>query len=270
MKQILIGCLLLVAYTTQAQELFVYTEPASNMPAKSLGIRATNMLMHEKQTSKYEYHLVPEVMWGVNKRLMLHANTFMSNVGRSFKAEGGSFYAKYRFLSTDAVHSHFRMAAYGKYSFNNSEIHQQEIDLFGHNSGIQAGLVATQLLHKGALSANLSYLQSMDNGSVNKFPDAQSNKAVSCSLSVGKLMLPKEYVDFNQTNLNFMVEVLGQTLGKDNGSYLDIAPSIQLIFKSQARIDIGYRQQLMSSMYRTSPNGFLLRFEYLIFNAFKK
>jgi hypothetical protein len=83
-------------------------------------------------------------------------------------------------------------------------------------------------------------------------------------------MLPKEYVDYNQTNLNLMVEILGQTLGDRNGSYLDIAPSVQFIFKSQARIDIGYRQQLMSSMYRTAPNGFLLRFEYLIFNAFKK
>jgi len=261
---------LLVSFNTQAQELFVYTEPASNMPLGSLGIRMANMLMDEKNSNSYEYHLVPEVMWGVNKRLMLHADAFLSNADKNFAAEGGSFYAKYRFLSTDQVHNHFRMAAYGRYSFNNSEIHQQEIDLYGHNSGWQTGAVATQLLHKVALSANLSYLHAMDNGSDNKFPDVQSKNAVNYSLSVGKLMLPKEYVDYNQTNLNLMVEILGQTLGDRNGSYLDIAPSVQFIFKSQARIDIGYRQQLMSSMYRTAPNGFLLRFEYLIFNAFKK
>jgi hypothetical protein len=71
------------------------------------------------------------------------------------------------------------MAAYSRYSFNNSEIHQQEIDLYGHNSGWQTGAVATQLLHKVALSANLSYLHAMDNGSDNKFPDVQSKDAVT-------------------------------------------------------------------------------------------
>ena len=261
---------LFLAIDSQAQELFVYTEPASNMPTRSLGLRMTNMLMDERGSQKYEYHVVPEAMWGVNKRLMVHANAFISNATTKLKAEGGSVYAKYRFLSTDAVHSHFRMAAYGKYSFNNSLIHQQEIDLFGHNTGWQGGIVATQLIHKVALSANLSYLQAMDNGNLNKFPSAESNKAVNYSLSIGKLMLPKEYTDYDQTNLNVMVELLGQTLGSNKGSYLDIAPSLQLIIKSQARIDIGYRHQLMSSMLRSAPNGFLLRFEYLIFNAFKK
>lgn len=261
---------LFLAIDSQAQELFVYTEPASNMPTRSLGLRMTNMLMDELGSQKYEYHVVPEAMWGVNKRLMVHANAFISNATTKLKAEGGSVYAKYRFLSTDALHSHFRMAAYGKYSFNNSLIHQQEIDLFGHNTGWQGGIVATQLVHKVALSANVSYLQAMDNGNINKFPSAESNKAVNYSLSIGKLMLPKEYTDYDQTNLNLMVELLGQTLGSNKGSYLDIAPSLQLIIKSQARIDIGYRQQLMSSMQRSAPNGFLLRFEYLIFNAFKK
>lgn len=259
-----------MTYKSQAQELFVYTEPASNMPTRSLGVRLTNMLMYEKDKGSYQYHAVPELMWGANKRLMLHADLFLSNADKNFKAEGGSFYGKYRFLSTDQVHNHFRMGVYGRYSFNNSEIHQQEIDLYGHNSGWQTGLVATQLLHKIALSANLSYLHAMDNGNDNKYPSAQSSNAVSYSFSFGKLMLPKEYIDYNQTNVNFMVEFLGQTLGNKDGSYLDVAPSVQFIFNSQARIDVGYRHQLMSSMYRTAPNGFLLRFEYLIFNAFRK
>src|SRR5678810_604565 len=95
---------LLVSFKAQAQELFVYTEPASNMPLGSLGIRVANMLMDEKNSSAYEYNLVPEIMWGVNKRLMLHADAFLSNRDKNFSADGGSFYAKYRFLSTDKVH----------------------------------------------------------------------------------------------------------------------------------------------------------------------
>ena len=63
---------LVVALKTHAQELFVYTEPASNMPLGSLGVRLANMLMDEKGSNRYEYHLVPEVMWGVNKRLIIH------------------------------------------------------------------------------------------------------------------------------------------------------------------------------------------------------
>jgi hypothetical protein len=49
----------------------------------------------------------------------------------------------------------------------------------------------------------------MDNGSNNKFPSG----SVNYSLSAAKLMLPKEYLDYKQTNLNLLVEVLGQTLG---------------------------------------------------------
>lgn len=265
-------CFLLFLFATffvQAQELFVYTEPASNMPKKSLGIRLGNMLMKEDGSNKYDYHLIPELMLGANKNLMLHADAFLSNLNTGLSTEGGSFYAKYRFLSTDKVHSHFRVAVYGRYSFNNSDIHQEEIDLYGHNSGYQGGVVATQLLHKVALSVNASYLKALDNGGKNKFPELQSTNAVNYSFSLGRLMAPKEYTDYKQTNINLMVEFLGQTLGANGRSYMDVAPSIQFIIHSQARIDIGYRQQLYSSIYRTAPNGFNVRFEYLIFNAFK-
>lgn len=270
MKKILLLILFGCSVTVQAQELFVYTEPASNMPSGSLGVRLASMLMDEKKSNRIEYHLIPELMWGANKRIMLHADGFISNANKNLSFEGGSFYAKYRFLSSDQVHNHFRMAGYGRISFNNSNIHQEEIDMYGHNSGYQAGVVATQLLYKVALSANASYLHATNNGSENKFPQTQSSNAVNYSFSAGTLMLPKEYTTYKQTNVNFMLEVLGQTL-RDNGrSYLDVAPALQFIFNSQARVDVGYRHQFYSSMYRTAPNGFLIRFEYLFFNAFKK
>ncbi|WP_153797142.1 hypothetical protein [Foetidibacter luteolus] len=258
--------LLLASHAAQAQELFVVTEPASNMPTHSLGIRLSNYLMKEKGIGKYDYHLVPELMWGANKKLMLHANMFLSDQAKAFVNEGGSLYAKYRFLSKDDVHRHFRMAAFGRYSINNSAIHQDEIELYGHNSGYQAGLIATQLLHKVALSSSVSYVQAVDNGAGNKLPEALSRNAVNYSFSFGKLMLPRQYTGYGQTNLNLMVEFLGQTLGDNGKSYMDVVPSLQLILNSQARIDVGYRQQLYSSMYRSGPNGFLLRFEYLLFN----
>src|SRR4051812_7603301 len=71
-----------------AQELFVYSEPASSMPAKSVGVRVSNWLMDEEGTAHINYHLIPELMVAVNKRLMLHAEGYFSNQQGAFSAEG--------------------------------------------------------------------------------------------------------------------------------------------------------------------------------------
>lgn len=253
----------------RAQELFAFTEPASNMPAGSISVRMGNYLMKENKTSAYNYRLIPEVMFGINKNFMLHTDAFFSNVSKNFNFEGGSVYAKYRFLSVDAVHSHFRMATYARYSFNNSNISAEEIDLYGRNSGYLAGLVSTQLLYKVALSQNLAFVHATNNGNGNKIPLAFSSNAINYSFSFGKLLLPENYTDYRQTNLNFMLEFLGQTITGNGKSYLDVAPSLQFIFNSQARVDVGYRSQIIHSMQRNASNIFVLRFEYLFFNAMK-
>jgi hypothetical protein len=249
-----------------AQELFVYTEPASNMPKKTIGLRATQSFFKDTSTGIINYHILPEVMFGINKNLMVHAEAFISNRNNTLRYEGVGLYAKYRFYSQDDVHTHFRMAAFGRLSTNNSDIHQEELDINAQNSGYQLGFIATQLLYKVALSSSVSYMQAMNNGSANKFPSNQANQAINYTLSFGKLLLPKAYTNYNQTNLNVMVEVLGQQLIGNAKGYLDIAPSFQLIVHSQTRIDIGYRHQIYSNALRTAPNGFLLRVEHLLFN----
>ena len=65
------------------------------------------------------------------------------------------------------------------------------------------------------------------------------------------------------------MEVLGQRLNGNGKSYLDIVPFIQFIIHSQARIDLGYRQQLYSTQARTAPNGFVVKFEYTFLNIIK-
>ncbi len=268
MKKILIITLLFINVSTYSQELFVMTEPASNMPAKSFGIRNMNAFMFEAD-GKLNYHNMPEVMWGINKEWMVHAQGFISNrQDGGFETEGGSLYAKYRFFSKDDLKKHFRMALYGRYSFNRADIHQQEIETMGHNSGYEAGFIATQLLHKVAISSSISYERALDNKPNYKFPSTESNSAINYTLSAGKLMLPKVYTSYKQVNMNLMLEFIGQRLNDNQKSFLDIAPSIQFIFNSQARVDIGYRGQLYSTMERTAPNGIVLKFEYLLFNVF--
>jgi hypothetical protein len=254
---------------TQAQELFVYTEPASNMAAKSIGIRLSNSLVKVTGTSTYNYHLIPEVMVGVSKNIMVHAEAFLSNRNNSLVTEGGALYFKYRFYSKDDVHSHFRMAAWARGSLNNSDIHQEAIDLNGHNSGVETGIIATQLINKVALSAGAGYLYAADNSQGNKFNFGEQNlNAVGYNFSMGKLMLPKEYTSYDQVNMNLMTEFLGQTNLHTGDTYLDLAPSVQFIFKSRIRLDVGYRLPLVKDLQRTAPAGALLRFEYNIFNAF--
>lgn len=208
-------------------------------------------------------------MAGISKKLMVSADVFFSNRSEVLRAEGGSVYAKYRFLSNDVVQKHFRMAGFGRLSYNNSDIHQEELNMYGHNSGFELGVVATQLLRKVALSSSVSFLKATDNGNNNKFVYGSDNsKAVNYTFSVGKLMLPGEYKSYKQTNFNLMLEFLSQFNLASGKYYADIAPSVQMIFNSQSRIDIGYRKELSTTLLRTASNGFFIRLEYNVFNAF--
>ena len=267
MKKILFIIVFLFYANLSAQELFVATEPASNMPTGSIGARFSQSLYKRHFNSGYNHYLMPELMWGANKNIMIHSSLFVSNRTNGYKVEGGSFYAKYRLFSVDDLHSHFRLAGFGRYSMNNTEVFQEQIETMRHNSGYEVGLVATQLLGKVAISSSVSFEQALNNGDNHNFPVMLSDNATNYTLSFGKLMYPKKYTNFKQTNINMMFELVGQTLNQNGKSYLDAVPSLQFIINSQARIDFSYKKQLLSSMNRLSPNGFSLNFEYTFFNV---
>lgn len=263
--------LLVLANTeSRAQELFVFTEPASNMAARSLGVRMNNYLMKEAGASSWNWHLLPELMWGISNKWMLHAEGFLSNRAGNWKTEGGSLYAKYRFYTRDDIHRHFRMAAYGRTSLNTADIHQEAIDFFGHSSGTEAGLIATQLLGKVAVSGSLAWLHAADNS---RYAFRRSNSdfgrnALGYTLSAGKLMLPKVYSSYRQTNLNLMLELLGQTNLKSGRSFVDLAPALQFIFHSRLRLDLAARFPIVATLDRTAPRGLVVRMEYNWFRAY--
>lgn len=263
------GIMVLVLVTTasKAQELFVYTEPASNMPAQSLGIRLTNIVLDEPHLNKTTDQFTPELMWGVNKNLMLHAEGFFNNSSAAFEYEGAALYAKYRFYSHDDVHQHFRLAAFARAAYNNGHVHYEELQTNGMNTGYALGLVGTQLLHKQAIAASLSYEQVTDNGSGNKLHDGRAYQGINYTLSTGRLIYPRQYTSYRQTNFNIMLELLGQQLPQNGLYYMDIAPSMQVIVNSQTRIDLGYRKQLWGNMERMTTSSVLLRVEHLLFNV---
>lgn len=224
--------------------------------------------MPEVSSDRLMFRLNPEIMWGINKKWMVHLNAFVSNMMQpNLKFEGALFYAKYRFLSIDEVHSHFRMAAYGKASFNDNPIRYDEIDLYGNNTGFSGGLIATQLLHKLALSADLGYTKATDNP--NEEIRVAKSEAIGYVLSAGYLLFPRSYTGYNQTNINLYIEVIGKHNPANAQSYLDFAPSIQFVINSTTRIDVSYRKQLQGSMTRPATEQYLLRLEYNLFNLYQ-
>lgn len=263
-----------------AQELYVFTEPASNMPAKSIGVRLTNEGMFKPT---FTNRTLAELMVGVNKNFMFHLQGFMSDMDGNYRVEGGSVYAKYRFLSIDEAQSHLRAAAFTRVSTSNRKFPSNDINLEGDNSGWQGGIVVTQLIHKLALSATVGYSSTFDKNDFRLDIDPmmmlhgpptnsfyQPNEMINYSLSSGYLLLPFVYKNYNQPNFNLYVELLGKTDPANGNSYLDIAPAIQLILNSRTRIDVGYRFQAAGNMpNRYLKNMYLARVEFNFFNALK-
>jgi hypothetical protein len=270
MRRIFVLALMMIgAYASvSAQELYVFTEPASNMPTKSIGVRITNEGMFNYPG--YVSRTIPEVMIGFNKNLMMHAQAFFSDMDGKYRLEGGSLYAKYRFLSLDEAHSHFRASAFGRVSTSKRPTYTRDINLEGDNSGVQGGLIFTQLLHKLALSSTLGYAHAFEKSDRQIAGMPQPKNMLSYSLSSGYLVLPVVYKDYKQPNFNVYLELLGKTDPGSGQSYLDIAPAIQMVLNSTTRIDLGYRFQATGNMdNRYTKNMYLLRAEFNFFNVLK-
>jgi hypothetical protein len=259
--------LLSFSLRSSSQELYVFTEPASNMPAKSLGLRLTNEgILNGGKMNR----TIPEVMLSFNRKLMLHAQGFLSDMDGNYRLEGGSVYAKYRFFSLDGSQRHLRAAAFGRLSTSRRPVYTEDINLEGDNSGVQTGIVVTQLLHKLALSGTLSYARAFDQNNRMTAGAARPDDLIGYNLSSGYLALPLRYKNYNQPNFNVYFEMLGKTNPATGRSYLDFAPALQVILNSRTRIDLGYRFQVAGDIAgRFNKNMYLLRAEFNFFNVLK-
>lgn len=200
-----------------------------------------------------------------------------------YKFNGVHLYAKYRFLSKDGENSHLRMAAYGEGAYVNTTHHETEPDLeMGDNKGVGAGLITTYLKGKFAVSLTAGAIfpavyegQSPD--PIESLPDVpvrvQYGKALSYSLSFGYLLFPRKYNNYDQVNINLYFEFHGKAFqaakvdifaGLPNeyflaqsryptalqkGWYVDVSPGVQVILKSNLRIDFSTTFSSMGISY---------------------
>lgn len=257
-----------------AQELYVFSEPASNMPAKALSLKYTGKFLEGYHSGKIEQRQALAVQMGLNKKWMVRAATTISDM-YSYPAtrwESINVYAKYRFLSRDEVHKHFRAAAFMEASYSRNNLYYDELSLEGDQSGVQAGLVFTQLLHKLALSSTLSVTEVIhqqrreDNSPQGMYPYASFNY----SLSAGYLLFPRKYVSYKQTNFNLYLELLGSNTLDKSLHFVDLAPAVQFIFNSNTKVNAGYRFQLSGNMHRMATESLLISIETTFLNVLKK
>lgn len=275
MKQLCFLVAFFFAINAKGQELYVFTESASNMPARSIGVRIKGEFM-KAQTwhNQSMQRVVPEVMFGLNKKWMLHLGTTFGNMHtNNFAWESVYTYIKYRFLSKDEIHEHFRMAAFAEAAYSTSPFHRDEVNVGGDKSGVQFGIIATQLWNKLAISGTLSHTQILDKSRNSKnviYVPSRIYQAMNYSLSAGYLLLPKEYTDYKQTNLNLYTEFLAQQSLDRKAYYIDMAPAIQLIFNSNTKLNFGYRLQLIGTMQRLAKDRWVIGLERTFLNALRK
>jgi hypothetical protein len=266
--------LFLLSMTMNGQELYVFTEPASNMPAHSISLKLTDhFVSNDKIYNRFSHRFMPQVMFGFSKNLMVHVGATVSNMHTTdFRYESFNLYAKYRFHSKDDIHKHFRMAVFADASATKAPFHYDEITLMGDKSGIEAGIIATQLWNKFALSGTISHTQVLHKSRKSDviYVPARAYESMNYSISAGYLLLPKEYKDYKQVNINFYTELLAEQTLDIKKHCVDLAPALQFIFNSNAKLNIGYRIQVSGNMARMSTNSWLISFERTFLNALKK
>ena len=269
---------LLVFFVTSlncySQELFINTEPASNIPARSVNLKLSGQFIpydpiYHRPGSRYTGRL----QFGISKKLMAQTGLTFSNMySNRTEWEASFLQMKYRFLSFDKVHEHFRMAAFASASKSKAPFHYNESNLLGDKSGVELGIIATQLLNKFALSATLSNLQILDESRYDNaiYLPMRSYSFINYSISTGYLLLPREYSSYRQVNLNIYLEALGQQALNQNRFYLDLAPAIQLIFFSNTKLNIGSRFQFKGNIQRMSNESWSLSMERSFLNVIKQ
>jgi hypothetical protein len=286
-----------------SQELFPLNEPASNVPKGVLGIRAMGETYQEIKRLRNQYSV--RLMYGALPRLTVMTTVGISNHhGKDFppnlvshvhngnqtiyttgefergakypyRSNGIHVYAKYRFISMDGLHSHFRVAAYAEGAYLKQAHDEAEPNLIGDTKGAGGGLIITCLKNHFAISLTSGVIIP---GSHTAFsPDMSGGpmipteiiygRALNYNVSVGYLLFPRTYKSYEQLNVNVYLELLGKAYEAAKvyqygnlpipintpllmaGNYMDVAPGVQCIFKSNLRVDLSVKLPMINKSY---------------------
>jgi hypothetical protein len=213
-----------------------------------------------------------------------HQRNFPQN---PYQVEGLILHLKYRCLSIDRRQRHLRMAVFAA-AAKSFVPHSEAEPHLGDNSGVEGGWITTLLLKRFALSLNNGYILPFGYKAPDQKITFDYGKAAYLNLSMGYRLIPSKYSDYNNLNVNVHLEFLGKTYGKAEmtvdgapysfedfknydqfiynslqaNTYVEVRPSIQFIFYSTTRLDLGVAQRFYSQSY--------LHFYPLFFVALQK
>lgn len=294
-------CLLFIASiltSSQGQELYPIAEPASTVPKGVFGVKLMSETFHEVRLVRNQFSL--RLMYGVTPKLTVWVQPMVSNhhgkqlprdilthrhVGPntifytqlknygsdySYTLSGIHLYAKYRFLTLDANDQHFRMAFYTEATPVGSTAHDEaEPHLQGDNRGFGAGVIATYLKSRTAVSFTGGFVKAFDYRETDTALNfhLQYGDAFAYSLSFGYLLYPRKYEGYHHRNYNIYVELMGKSFGAaqlssngesiqpesepfQGGNYLDIYFGIQQIMRSNDRLELSVGFDLLNQSYR--------------------
>jgi hypothetical protein len=191
-----------------------------------------------------------------------------------FLIEGVNLYAKYRWFSKDEQNKHLRLAFYAE-AGKAFVPHDEAEPVLGDNTGIGGGIIGTKLHNRFAISLTCGYTHPFTYVDKAQQITFKSGNSWNYNLSLGYRVAPIRYSSYKNLNVNVYIEfinksydaakmtVKGHNFDFDifqnydpliyksliENRYSEIRPSIQFIFNSNNRIDIGVAQPFYNKSY---------------------
>ena len=272
--------LLLLSLSSYSQELYINTEPASLIPkgTKVVRLHHHSILLNEDSEPGSQSSariLIPQISYGISKNIMVSAAFQISNnpfdVSPNSGFNGFKLYSKQRILSTDKQKYHTRLSSFikyanhGKWNSPNYKFMKNNYDLDFQDSGLELGLIVTQLIKKLAVSVTSGFGVISNKTSDGTFDDKNFNSWHN-SISAGYLLFPRKYKSYKQTNFNIYLEYLTSSIlssqypSRYSKFMSTLAPGVQFIIMSRSRLDFGYKIRKGEM-----ANEFLVKLTYIIY-----
>ena len=265
---------------SSAQELYINTEPASLIPKGTKVVRLHHHTIflnenNEPGSQSSAKLLIHQISYGISKNIMVSAAFQISNnpfdINTNSRFNGFKFYSKQRILSTDKQKYHTRLSSFikyanhGKWYLPNYKFISNTYDIDTQDSGVEFGLIATQLIKKLAVSVTSGFGVISNKTSDGTYDDKNFN-SIRNSISAGYLLFPRSYKSYKQTNFNIYFEYLTSSILSNkyplryNKFMSTFAPGIQFIIMSRSRLDFGYKIRKGDM-----ANEFLVKLTYIIY-----
>lgn len=200
-----------------------------------------------------------------------HQKDFQQN---PYQVEGVMASLKYKFLSLDGHQRHFRMAAMGAVA-KSFIPHDGAEPRLGDNSGVEGSWIATLLVKRFAVSLTNGYIFPFKYKDASQGYTLQSGNCQYVNLSFGYRLIPTRYSSYSNLNVNLYIEFISANYDKATmtvhgqpysfeiyqyadkyiysslqaSSYTEMRPSLQLIFYSTTRVEMGVATPIISQSY---------------------